>query len=383
MGLLDALNSRDGMFALGLLQAASPKPVRTGLGAGLLQAMQGAQSWEQEQEDRKQRAAMQALQMQHMQAQIGEAQAQAQQRQAAADQAAKDQDLTRQWFSPLAGPTQDGAPMAPRQFDPRAALAGGMSLRGLGEAMNLDHALTPQKANPLAMLGKIDPKDYTQESVQAFLAGGGPGALKAAPKESAPPSDWQLYQLSGAAARGIPFDSWDQSRRRAGAPSVSVSTGQHGFDNTLKLRGDFRGEPVYKAHQEMQSAYSQITQSLKQASPAGDLAGATKLMKLLDPGSVVRESELGMAMAATGLLDRVQNYASQVVTGQKLTPEQRADFRRLADSLYSESVRLYNTKRSEYQGIAERNGLNTQDVLGPPSATPAAGDGWGIKLKGQ
>ncbi len=160
--------------------------------------------------------------------------------------------------------------------------------------------------------------------------------------------------------------------------SVSVNTGQRGLDNTLKLRGDFRGEPVYKAHQEMQSAYAQIQQSLKQASPAGDLAGATKIMKLLDPGSVVRESELGMAMAASGLLDRVQNYASMVMTGTKLTPTQRKDFQTLADALYGESVKQYNAKRAEYEGIANRNQLPVQDVLGAPSVAPPSKNNWSI-----
>jgi len=109
-----------------------------------------------------------------------------------------------------------------------------------------------------------------------------------------------------------------------------------------------------------------------EASPAGDLAGATKIMKLLDPGSVVRESELGMAMAASGLMDRVQNYASMVMSGTTLTPTQRADFQKLADALYSESVNQYNAKRGEYRGIVERNGLNEADVLGSEPKMPEA-----------
>jgi hypothetical protein len=151
---------------------------------------------------------------------------------------------------------------------------------------------------------------------------------------------------------------------------VSLNTGQKGLDNTLKLRGEFRSEPVYKAYQEMQSAYGQIKQSLGLASPAGDLAGATKIMKLLDPGSVVRESELGMAMAATGALDRLTNYASMVVNGTKLTPDQRKDFQTLADRLYGESVSQYNAKRGEYQDIAERNGFSVPDVLGASAVAP-------------
>jgi hypothetical protein len=185
------------------------------------------------------------------------------------------------------------------------------------------------------------------------------------------PSAVREYEYARGQGYKGSFDQWDKDRRRAGASSnnVSVNTGQRGFDNTLKLRGDFRSEPVYKAHQEMQSAYAQIQQSLKQASPAGDLAGATKVMKLLDPGSVVRESELGMAMAATGLLDKVTNYADQIIKGVKLNPAQRKDFQNLADKLYAESVKQYNAKRLEYKGIVDRNELNEADVIGAPART--------------
>jgi hypothetical protein len=192
-----------------------------------------------------------------------------------------------------------------------------------------------------------------------------------APAKDDAPSAIKEYQFAVGQGYKGSFADWDQARRKAGASSVSVNTGQKGLDNTLKVREAFRGEPIYKAHQEMQSAYAQIQQSLKQNSPAGDLAGATKVMKLLDPGSVVRESELGMAMQASGLLDRVQHYATNVLNGTKLTPAQRKDFQKLADALYGESVKQYNSKRGEYQGIAQRNGLNEEDVLGNPSAAPS------------
>ena len=195
-------------------------------------------------------------------------------------------------------------------------------------------------------------------------------------KEANPNQPFMM--IDGKITPNPAYQQYEMAKARAGGTNVTVpvNLGQKGFDNTLKLRGDFRSEPIYKAHQDVQSAYSQITTALKQASPAGDLAGATKLMKILDPGSVVRESELGMAMAASGLLDRVQNYASMVMSGQKLTPTQRADFQKLAESLRSESEKQYNNKRREYEGIATRNGLNVDDVLGPASS--GGGGGWSI-----
>lgn len=158
--------------------------------------------------------------------------------------------------------------------------------------------------------------------------------------------------------------------------NISVNTGQHGFDNALKLRSDFRSEPIYKGFEETKAAKLQIDQAAKMASPAGDLAAATKIMKILDPGSVVRESELGMAMAATGVEDKVRNYANMVITGQKLTPAQRKDFVDLSDKLYDAAAGQFNQKRGEYAGIAERNKLDVEAAVGAPAKIQG---GWRIK----
>jgi hypothetical protein len=176
------------------------------------------------------------------------------------------------------------------------------------------------------------------------------------------------YQL--AKQQGFPgtFIDYEMALKRAGASSVSVNTGQHGFDNALKLRSDFRAEPIYKGFEETKAAKLQIDQAAKMASPAGDLAAATKIMKILDPGSVVRESELGMAMAATGVEDRVKNYANMVITGQKLTPGQRKDFVELSDKLYNAAGQQFNQKRNEYAGIAERNKLDVEAAVGAPAS---------------
>ena len=77
-----------------------------------------------------------------------------------------------------------------------------------------------------------------------------------------------------------------------------------------------------------------------------------------------------MAMQATGALDKLYNYANLISTGQKLTPSQRNDFRSLAKDFYSTAYDQYNTKRGEYVGIAERNKLNIEDVVGKEPKAP-------------
>lgn len=150
--------------------------------------------------------------------------------------------------------------------------------------------------------------------------------------------------------------------------SVTMNEGQKGFDNESKLRGDFKSEPIYKEFQDTQSAYKQIKRALDQGTPIGDTAAATKIMKLLDPGSVVRESELAMAMAATGKLDRLKNYVQMQISGNKLTPQQRIEFGVLADEFYNAAQQAFNSKRSEYEQLGKDYGLNTNRALGPAPA---------------
>jgi len=188
-----------------------------------------------------------------------------------------------------------------------------------------------------------------------------------APEKKEPsPAAIQEYIFAREQGEKRSFTDWDTARRKATASNVSVNTGQKGLENEMKFSSAFKAEPIYKAHQDVQSAYKQIAAGLNLKSPAGDLAAATKLMKMLDPGSVVRESELAMAMQASGKLDRLMNYGNMVVTGQKLTPTQRLDFQKLADELNNESAKQYNAKREEYKTFADSYKLNSDVLLGKP-----------------
>lgn len=150
------------------------------------------------------------------------------------------------------------------------------------------------------------------------------------------------------------------------------TAGERGFKNERDLGKDFKSEPIYKDFNDMKTAYSQVITALDQGTPIGDVAGATKVMKLLDPGSVVRESELAIAMQASGRLDRLQNYFSLWASGQKLTPTQRDDFKQLSAELYAAAGQAYNLKRDEYKNFGGAYGFKNLDTaLGAPATLPS------------
>ena len=188
------------------------------------------------------------------------------------------------------------------------------------------------------------------------------------PKEDKPPVSYQEYKLAqqdGFKGTYQQYQDLDANRKRP-VTNVNVMPEQKVFENTQKLRGEFRAEPIYKAQQEVQSAFNQVKDGLEAKSPAGDLAAATKFMKLLDPGSVVRESELALAMKAGGALDRLTSYASNVYNGTILTEKQRADFKDLSTKFFNTSSQLFNEKQKEYADIAKRYDFNPKDVTGEP-----------------
>lgn len=120
-----------------------------------------------------------------------------------------------------------------------------------------------------------------------------------------------------------------------------------------------------KPFRELSEAY-QKTKTLfdkaKDSAPA-TLAAATAYMKLLDPGSVVRESELGMALAATGKLDKASNFMNEIQNGKVLTASQVKEFKAAVEDVYKASKSQQLKLDKHYKETAERNKLNPKNII--------------------
>jgi hypothetical protein len=246
--------------------------------------------------------------------------------------------------------------------------------------------LSPQQRALIGGLGREKGTQYlleamkpeaTPENIKTLRALGLPVTLEGLRQLDKPePSPAESRLLREA---GVPVTLENiMQLRRSGATNLSVkvpvdmTSGQKGFENEMSLGKAFKSEPIYKDFSDMQAAFGQVVSSLSAGTPIGDVAGATKIMKLLDPGSVVRESELAIAMAASGRMDRLQNYFNNMMSGQKLTPTQRDDFKALANELYAAAGQAYNQKRGEYEGFGQAYGFkNLNTALGAPAKIPS------------
>ena len=246
----------------------------------------------------------------------------------------------------------------PARFDLSSVAPELMALGPAGQAQ-LKTALEMQKAmgGESFKLGEGE-KQYQRNPLTGEVTEIAAGAPKVKENLTTDYNNWVL------AGKPKTFAQWLTESKK---PLVVMNEGQKGFENTTDLKKQFGGEPIYKEFAGMQTAYSQVTSAIKQGTPIGDTAAATKIMKLLDPGSVVRETELGMAMAATGKMDRLKNYMDLYISGKKLTDSQRVEFQSLADQLYNAAATAYNDKRGEYERIGQGVKLNTDLALGAPA----------------
>lgn len=362
-GLLDFLSSPEAQMGIGLLAAGGPRtdPNQTGLGTRLADAM----GYVQKGQDRKNAEKRAQMQDQMYQMQMDEAR----------QKMAKERQMTD-----MAARFQGSPGMAPLQGDPASGIAPsagqpatGFDYSGYAQALA---GVDPMKALSLQQSLQKDDTPIKLGAGEQMFSGKASGykpLLSVPGKEAELPSAVREYEYAKKQGYGGSYVDFQLAQKRAGASSVSVSMtdGQKGFENEMKLGGAFKQEPIYKAHAEVQSAFSQVTAALNAGTPVGDLAGATKIMKILDPGSVVRESELGMAMAAGGRMDRLQNYVKQSMDGTKLTPQQRTDFTNLSTELTAASAQAYNSKRKEYEVQGSEYGLNAPRALGKAVDVPS------------
>jgi hypothetical protein len=96
---------------------------------------------------------------------------------------------------------------------------------------------------------------------------------------------------------------------------------------------------------------------------AGDLAMIFNFMKILDPGSTVREGEFANAQNSGGVPERVWALYNNIKDGQRLTPPQRKRFIAQAERTFDSTLETQIQLEESFKGIAERNGIDPRDVI--------------------
>lgn len=121
-----------------------------------------------------------------------------------------------------------------------------------------------------------------------------------------------------------------------------------------KLADDF--EKASGSFSQVRDAYGRI-QAAQQGTGISDTALIFAYMKMLDPGSVVREGEFATVANAGGIPAQVMNAYNKAINGDKLPPEIRQQVLSTSGQLYEKALSTQNNITSQFNSRATAYGI--------------------------
>lgn len=263
----------------------------------------------------------------------------------------------------------NGASLLQKLLDPSFALPIAGALMGnQGNRANFANAFGAAGQSMMKAKETNRTKAYFEKAAPEYaemLAGGAPmgevwktymEARKAQPTATDDIKEFQFAKQSGQ------FDGSFTDWQTKGVKDQDAT-----FGREQNLRKEYGATPEYKRYDDVRAAYERIRSSAQRESGAGDLGTIFGFMKMLDPGSVVREGEFANAENSAGVPERVRGLYNRVMQGERLTPEQRAEFVATADSLYQNESQRISGLNERFSSIAGQHQLDPGRIVVQPA----------------
>ena len=275
----------------------------------------------------------------------------------------------------------------PNEYDVPATLDGVFEAYQRGQAQKQQDAMTGVMLRE--RFNGIDPRRLTPEQLDRGFAGPAPGLSSQAltPRGAGSPGEFatdpaqpqfdenpaiaalqrHIQSKRQGQALGQQKEIVDMEKTRSETiENLSNATGR-GMAHGFKAEGELRGElqKLSKPFVDVRDAYSRIQHVSKNPGEAGagDLAIIFNYMKMLDPGSTVREGEFANAQNSGGVPDRIVALHNKLVKGDRLSETQRRDFIERADELYQSQLGAQKRNEEQYRGLAGRMGARPENVI--------------------
>lgn len=189
-------------------------------------------------------------------------------------------------------------------------------------------------------------------------------------------------------------------RRKAVAPKIGLKEGTPEYVSFLatgqipaKLLGSIDKDKISseaelrkevntyaKDYTTIRDAAATINSMAGSNTPFSHMALVFSYMKLLDPGSVVREGEYANAANATSVPERIRNLYNKAIDGTILAPSQVQDLINQAKTAAQTKRQFYETRLNKYKNVADRLNLDWRNIIlvepdekGGAAGAPASG----------
>lgn len=188
-------------------------------------------------------------------------------------------------------------------------------------------------------------------------------------------SDGRAFPIYGDKNKGAPTVEVGESKGRmqwnpkTGLYDIPVGTPQPGaltkqqFDQEDTLRTKFAADPETKKYFTTNNTYQLLRSSADSGTGVGDVSMIYQYMKMLDPDTGIKEGEVALAQQTGNLPDRIVTMYNKLVTGERFSDKQRADFVNEAGRLLQVRHNNVNRAADKYRKIAKDFTLNPDRVV--------------------
>ena len=144
------------------------------------------------------------------------------------------------------------------------------------------------------------------------------------------------------------------------------------LENFSKIRNAYKGEKAVDFYQKLRSTWQKIDVAYEQAytvenPQVADVSMIFNYMKMLDPGSTVREGEYATARDTAGMPQGLKNAYNKAVGGGFLSDAQRKDFREVAWQLFQKESSNVQDLNERYKAQGEAFNVDVGTILEDPT----------------
>ena len=144
------------------------------------------------------------------------------------------------------------------------------------------------------------------------------------------------------------------------------------LENFNKIANRYKGEKAVDFYQKLRSTWQKIDVAYEQAytvenPQVADVSMIFNYMKMLDPGSTVREGEYATARDTAGMPQGLRNAYNKAVGGGFLSDAQRKDFREVAWQLFQKESSNVQELNERYKAQGEAFNVDVGTILEDPT----------------
>lgn len=153
-----------------------------------------------------------------------------------------------------------------------------------------------------------------------------------------------------------------QQKAMAAGEKQDLKAQERAFKGVSDLANKYESNPTTKDTQNIAASWERVQGAFKEPSAAGDLNLIFGYMKMLDPGSTVREGEFANAQNSASVPETIRAKYNQIQSGQRLTAAQRNDFFKQAQGVVKGQFEAQKRIDDSYKAVIKRNNWDEQQM---------------------